>query len=321
MPVRRDGGDGSAQRGIGVETAVDELFEYAVGLTHPHFEDDLGSVFDHPRHFEATEFGDQATVVIDGAGTGIADETGHRPYPTPEHGHLGDRRRRDGKQVAAIDGEHVDPQTERTTTAEPAGPPCQVPGDIGRKRGRRANRSRCLVARDRTGPNVRTACAGSSPSTSRYPRDSDESPGHARGFEAFDLAATGFSNQCPKLGLVQRCAIGHRKRQLSEAASGFGARLAAAAEATLEPLDATRRVDDAHLTGEERMAGRRDLDLRQRVGVAVFPLDGLVGLDRRARQEREFRTRVLEDDVSVVGMNVGLHNCSIVAGPDRSATA
>lgn len=65
--------------------------------------------------------------------------------------------------------------------------------------------------------------------------------------------------------------------------------LLATTKATLESLDTTSGVDDLHLTGEERVTRRGDLDLVQRVRLAVFPLDGLARGDGGLREEGEVR--------------------------------
>src|SRR5690606_16463005 len=67
----------------------------------------------------------------------------------------------------------------------------------------------------------------------------------------------------------------------------------------------TRRSSD--LAGVERMRGRADLDLDQRVLVAVLPLHGLLAGERGTGEDLEVRGHVLEDDFAVLGMDVGLH--------------
>jgi hypothetical protein len=94
------------------------------------------------------------------------------------------------------------------------------------------------------------------------------------------------------------------------AAAGVLAALAAGIVtiAAAELLDPAGRVDHARLAGVERVARGRDLHVDDRVGVAVFPLDRAVALQRGLREEREVRRAVPEDDGVIVGMNVRLHD-------------
>ena len=75
----------------------------------------------------------------------------------------------------------------------------------------------------------------------------------------------GSPRQRPEFRLVQRWIVERRVglslvvgrgRLLARGVGGFRLLLAAAAVAALEALDATSRVNDLHLTGEERMTGR-----------------------------------------------------------------
>src|SRR6476659_6993791 len=66
--------------------------------------------------------------------------------------------------------------------------------------------------------------------------------------------------------------------------------------AVLELLDAAGGVHQLHLAGEERMAGAGNVQLAERVFLAVGPLDRLVRLHARAGEEREVGGRVLEHD-------------------------
>src|SRR5690606_5500709 len=77
--------------------------------------------------------------------------------------------------------------------------------------------------------------------------------------------------------------------------------------AALELVDAAAGVHHLVLAGIERVRGRGDLDLDQRVLVAVLPLDRLLAGDRRAGEELEVGSHVLEHDFAVFGVDVGLH--------------
>lgn len=74
-----------------------------------------------------------------------------------------------------------------------------------------------------------------------------------------------------------------------------------------ELVDAAAGVHDLVLARVERVRGGRDVDLDQRVLVAVLPLHRLLGRHRGTGQKRKVRGDVLEDDVAVLGMDAGLH--------------
>src|SRR5690606_14887887 len=77
--------------------------------------------------------------------------------------------------------------------------------------------------------------------------------------------------------------------------------------ALLELVDAAAGVHDLVLAGVERVRGRGDVDLDQRVLVAVLPLHRLLAGEGRTGQEPEVRSHVLEHDWMVIGMDIGLH--------------
>ena len=95
-------------------------------------------------------------------------------------------------------------------------------------------------------------------------------------------------------------------RGRNAAADGFARLLLRVA--TTELVDAAAGVQRLLLAGVERMGMARDIHLDQRVLVAVFPLDGVLGRDRLARQEREVGRQVLEHHLEIVGMDIGLHD-------------
>ena len=53
----------------------------------------------------------------------------------------------------------------------------------------------------------------------------------------------------------------------------------------VELINTAGGIDEFHLTGVERVRSAGDFELHERVFVAVFPLDGVLGVDGRARQE------------------------------------
>jgi len=79
------------------------------------------------------------------------------------------------------------------------------------------------------------------------------------------------------------------------------------AVALLELVDATAGIDQLVLSSVEgvRLAGH--LNFHERIFIPVFPFDGLLGLDGRARLEDQVAGQVLEDHVAVVWMDIGLH--------------
>src|SRR5688500_358459 len=81
--------------------------------------------------------------------------------------------------------------------------------------------------------------------------------------------------------------------------------------AALELLDAARGIDDLLLAGVVRMRFRRDLDLDDRILLAVLPLHGFaaLGVDRRARQDALVDAGVEEDHGPVLGVGTWFHRC------------
>src|SRR5215207_3540090 len=76
----------------------------------------------------------------------------------------------------------------------------------------------------------------------------------------------------------------------------------------LEPLHPAPGVDDALLARVERVAGAGDVQLDQRVGIAVLPLYRPLRLDGRAAQDGEVRAPVAEDHGSVFRVYPFLHS-------------
>src|SRR4029079_2841957 len=74
-----------------------------------------------------------------------------------------------------------------------------------------------------------------------------------------------------------------------------------------ELVHAAAGVHQLLLAGVEGVRSRGDFDLDQGVFLAVFPLDGLFAGQRRAGEEDEVRSDVLENDFVVLGMDVGSH--------------
>ena len=74
----------------------------------------------------------------------------------------------------------------------------------------------------------------------------------------------------------------------------------ASAELLLELLDAAHRVNKLLFTGVERVRVAGDVNVVDRVLVSVFPLDRVLGSDRRTSQNCEVSLIVFEDDFSIV---------------------
>ena len=84
--------------------------------------------------------------------------------------------------------------------------------------------------------------------------------------------------------------------------------------ACLEAVDPTLGVDNLLLASEEwvRLAG--DMDLDERILVAILPGDSVVGRDRRLRQKRKARLIIAKYDRAVgLWVNTAFHNRYIVA--------
>src|SRR5690348_15457418 len=100
----------------------------------------------------------------------------------------------------------------------------------------------------------------------------------------------------------------------------IGARLfgglgrALAGVALLELVDASGGIHDLLLAGVERVRLRGNLDLVDRIFLAVLPLDGLVGRDRRAGDESEIAAGVEENDLAVIGVDAVFHGFRLVGG-------
>src|SRR5882757_1415021 len=79
------------------------------------------------------------------------------------------------------------------------------------------------------------------------------------------------------------------------------------AVAATELLHLSGGVDDALVTGPERVAGGGDVDADERVRAPVAPLNRLVAGRRGAGQEGDIGGGVLEDDRLVLGVNSLFH--------------
>ena len=75
----------------------------------------------------------------------------------------------------------------------------------------------------------------------------------------------------------------------------------------METLDATGCVNQFLFAGEERMRCTGYFYREERVFLAIFPDDGLIGLDGRTSEKGESRRCVLEYDRAILGMNAVFH--------------
>src|SRR5260221_7044053 len=98
-----------------------------------------------------------------------------------------------------------------------------------------------------------------------------------------------------------------------------GLRRALARVALLELVDAPGGVHDLLLAGVEGMRLGRDLDLVDRILLAVLPLDGLVGRDRGTGHEAEIATGVEEHDFAVIGVEPVVHELRLVVGANSNS--
>src|SRR5690606_21440715 len=74
-----------------------------------------------------------------------------------------------------------------------------------------------------------------------------------------------------------------------------------------EAVDAAAGVHDLLLAGVERVRGRDDVDLDQRILVALLPLHRLLAGQRGAGQERDVGRQARLAARVVMGMDVALH--------------
>ena len=91
------------------------------------------------------------------------------------------------------------------------------------------------------------------------------------------------------------------------------------AVALTELVDLLGGLQDVLLAGVERVRLARDFELQQRAFLAVFPLDGVASRYRRPGQDGEIGGNVLENDVSVFGMNVLFHGTAMVGKSIKGA--
>ena len=84
--------------------------------------------------------------------------------------------------------------------------------------------------------------------------------------------------------------------------------------ARLEAVDPALGVDNLLLASEERVRLAGDMDLDERILVAILPGDSVVGSDRRLRQKRKARLIIAKYDRAVgLWVNTAFHNRYIVA--------
>ena len=83
----------------------------------------------------------------------------------------------------------------------------------------------------------------------------------------------------------------------------------------LKFLDSTRRVDEFLLAGEERV--RCGTDIHRHHGErSAFKLNCFLRFDRRSNDNLNSRRRILEDDVSVLGVNALFHDPTTLQSND-----
>ena len=93
----------------------------------------------------------------------------------------------------------------------------------------------------------------------------------------------------------------------SASSGGLGA---AVAELLAEFLNTASGVDDLVLAGEERMRFSGNLDLHERI-VLALEIDRVTGLNRGTGDEFEIAGQVVENDFAIVWVNAFFHNCLI----------
>lgn len=75
----------------------------------------------------------------------------------------------------------------------------------------------------------------------------------------------------------------------------------------LEFFNTASCVDEFLFAREKGVRGTGDIHAYQRIFIAIFPLDGIFGLDRRAGEDGKIGRYVLKDNGSVVRVDVAFH--------------
>jgi len=88
---------------------------------------------------------------------------------------------------------------------------------------------------------------------------------------------------------------------------GFFLFLVEIGETLVEAIDLASGIQVPHLAGEERMTGTGNVQLDERVGLAIRPLDGVLRFDCRTSHEGKVSGSILEDHFAVFGMNLVSH--------------
>ena len=116
--------------------------------------------------------------------------------------------------------------------------------------------------------------------------------------------------------MVLYCALfGVFRRSLARWWIGFAGHIVVLREALLELVHAAGGVDEHHLAGVVRVAGIADVELDQRVLVAVLPLDGVLRVRAALAEEHVLVAHVLEHDYAVaIGMEAWLHGLIRIRG-------
>lgn len=79
------------------------------------------------------------------------------------------------------------------------------------------------------------------------------------------------------------------------------------AVAVHELIYATSRVNNFLLAREEGVRVARNVELDERIFVAIFPYDGVLRIGSRTRFESEVRRNVLENHFAIVWVDAFLH--------------
>lgn len=289
--------NGSSNSGANVEVRVHQRVQFAVGFTNAHLDPGWLAVgLIDSSNFETRNLADDSTMIINRSRSGFAQDRGEVPHLRTEDRWRGDRLRLNRHQVHSIDRQHIN--TKRFDRAHSPGERSGVFGlshdvqmvDLGSQPPDQSRPGHPFIGC------VEHAVARTGLYTGILGRR-DETPGDAEGIVNDQFRAKMAPNKSFELGTDELTSLLLSELIAQDSALDcfgclcFGSLvgLLATTEATLEALNTTGGVDDLHLTGEEGVARRGDVDLVERIGVSVFPLDGLSRLNRRLGEDGKFR--------------------------------
>lgn len=259
LPFGRHHRDRSTDSGSAVEVRVHQCVKLTIGFADADLDPrDVGARIIDSCNLEASNLGNNPTVIVDWSRTGFAQDRSKVPHVGAQDRRRSDGLRLDSDEFDAVDGNNVD--LECINVADAAGERSSVAClrhevemlNIGAQRPDEGWTCHPLVA------GIEHTVA-----SPRSVRRRDKTPGNTEGIVNDQFRAEMASNERFELGsdeltsLLQAELIAQGSALLC--VGGFGClgaliSLLATTEATLEALDTTSGIDDLHLTSEEGMA-------------------------------------------------------------------